>query len=82
MAVMRNRKGKGDVEWRIPGRKKPIAYSTKAVSDLIALLAIEYGGTIREIQERIVYDHEAKGVLQTYVDHGCGGQIAAEWFNY
>ena len=78
---MAQRKSKGDVEWRSPGRKTPIAYSTKATSDLIAVLA-EQGGTIREVQSRINYDQEAKVVLQAYIDRGYGDVEARQWFKY
>lgn len=64
-------KTKGDVQWHIPRRKRPIVYSTVAASNLIAALA-EQGGTIRELQSRINYDQEAKDVLQAYIDHGYG----------
>ena len=72
---------KGDVLWLIPGRKKPIAYSTRATSDLIAVLA-EDGGTISEIQPRINYDEDAKAVLQAYIDRGYGDIEAKQWFKY
>lgn len=75
------RKSKGDVSWHVPGRKTPIAYSTKATSDLIAVLA-EQGGTIREVQSRINYDQEAKAVLQAYIDRGYGDTEARQWFKY
>lgn len=78
---MARAKLKGDVEWFVPGRKRPIAYSTRATSDLIAVLA-EEGGTIREVQTRINYDQEAKAVLQAYIDRGYGDQIASEWLKY
>lgn len=71
----------GDVHWHIPGRKKPIAYSTKATSDLIAVLAGD-GGTIAEVQRRINYDMEAKAVLQAYIDRGYGDVEARKWFKY
>ena len=77
---MAKRSRKGDVEWYVPGRKTPIAYSTKATSDLIAVLALEHGGTIHEVQAHITYNQEAKAVLQAYIDRGYGEQIAAEWF--
>ena len=79
--MARSRKRRGDVEWDIPGRKRPIAYSTLAASHLIALLA-EQGGTITEVRDRIIYDREAKAVLQAYIDKGYGGQVASEWFRY
>ena len=70
---------KGDVHWRVPGRKRPIAYSTKATSDYIVSLA-ENGGTIREIQSQVTYSPEAIEVLQKYIDLGYGDVVAREWF--
>lgn len=72
---------KGDVQWYVPGQKRPIAYSTKATSDLIAVLA-EEGGTIAEVLRRINYDTDAKSVLQAYIDHGYGDVEARKWFKY
>ena len=72
---------KGDVHWHIPGKKKPIAYSTKATSDLIGVLA-EDCETIQDVYNAINYDQEAKDVLQKYIDLGYGNQIAREWFRY
>lgn len=72
---------KGDVQWLVPNRKTPIAYSTKAASDLIVLLA-EEGGTIIEVQNKITYDAEAKAVLQAYIDRGYGNVEARKWFKY
>lgn len=69
------------MQWHIPGRKTPIAYSTVATSALIAVLA-ERGGTIREVQSRINYDQEAKAVLQAYIDRGYGDVEARQWFKY
>ncbi len=70
-----------DVEWHVPGKKKPIAYSSKATSDLIEALAEENpSATIREIFGKVNYDVEAKKVLQQYMDAGYGDQVASEWF--
>lgn len=76
---MAKTKSKGDVSWTVPKRKKPIAYSTKATSDLIAVLAQEYE-TITDVYNAINYDVEAKEILQKYIDLGYGNQIAREWF--
>lgn len=76
---MAKAKSKGDVSWTVPKRKRPIAYSTKAVSDLIVVLAQEYE-TIADVYNAINYDIEAKAVLQKYIDLGYGNQIAREWF--
>lgn len=76
---MPRRRSKGDVQWYIPGRKTPIAYSTAAAKCLIEVLA-EKGGTIREIQGCINYDQEAKAVLQAYIDRGYGDVQARQWF--
>ena len=72
-----------DVEWTIPGRKTPIAYSTKAVSDSIEVMADEYPtATIKELQEKFHYGPDEKKVLQRYIDAGYGDQVANEWFSY
>lgn len=78
---MPNARRKGDVRWHIPGRKKPIAYSTIATNDLIVLLS-EDGGTISEVQRKINYDAEAKAVLQAYIDRGYGDVEARKWFKH
>ena len=72
-----------DVEWHIPGKKTPIAYSTVATSDLIEILAENNPtATIKELIEEINYDEDAKKVLQQYIDAGYGDQVANEWFNH
>lgn len=72
---------KGDVCWSVPNKKKPIAYSTVATSNLIGLLAQECE-TIQDVYDAVVYDVEAKEILQKYIDLGYGSQIAREWFKY
>lgn len=72
-------KGKGDVHWTLPGKKKPVAYSTKATSDLIVLLAQEHD-TVQQVQNAINYDVDAKAVLQKYIDAGYGQEIANKFF--
>ena len=72
-----------DVEWWIPGKKTPIAYSTKAASDLIEALAEDNpNATIKGLLGQVTYDVEAKKVLQQYIDAGYGNQVANEWFNH
>ena len=73
------KKAKGDVAYRLPKKKKPIAYSTKATSDLIVVLAQEYS-TITDIYNAINYDQDAKDILQKYIEAGYGNAIAREWF--
>jgi hypothetical protein len=69
----------GDVEWyslkKSKGAKrgKILAYSTKASSDLIVMLAEENpDATIIELQKMINFDAEAEKVLQAYIDAGQG----------
>jgi predicted metal-dependent RNase len=73
------KKTKGDVAYRLPKKKKPIAYSTKATSDLIVVLAQEYE-TITDVYHAINYDQDAKDVLKKYIDLGYGDVVAREWF--
>jgi hypothetical protein len=74
-------KRKGDVHWFVPNKKKPIAYSTVATSDLIGLLSQECE-TIQNVYDAINYDEEAKEILQKYIDLGYGNEVAREWFRY
>ena len=76
---MARRNSKGDVTWHIPKRKRPLAYSTQATSDLIAALSTK-GRTIREVYAAITYDVEAKHILQLYIDKGYGDEAAENWF--
>ena len=57
--MAKRRNTKGDVAWYEPKRKRPIAYSTKATSDYIVLLA-ESGKTISEVYNLVNYNQEAK----------------------
>lgn len=72
-------KSKGDVHWMIPKKKRPIAYSTKATSDLIILLSNDYT-TIQKVHDAINYDQDAKDILQKYIDAGYGDQVASIFF--
>lgn len=70
-----------DVEWRIPNKKTPIAYSTRGDHGLIETLADEYPSyTISELLGELHYAPDARKVLQQYIDAGYGDQIASEWF--
>lgn len=70
---------KGDVHWRIPNRKTPIAYSTVATEDMILNL-MDKADTIQSLRDKIVYDVEAKKVLDAYISKGYGDIIACKWF--
>lgn len=70
-----------DVEWYLPGKKNPIAYSTVATSDLIEALSEQYpNATISQLMPAINYDVDAKKVVQQYIDAGYGDQVAYDWF--
>lgn len=73
--MAKRRAMRGDVYWYVLGRKTPIAYSTKAASDLIVALG-EDGATIQEIYDQINYDVEARAVLEKYIARGfCAIQV-------
>ncbi len=73
------KKTKGDVCWTSPGKKNPIAWSTKAISDLIVLLAQQHC-TIQQVHDAVNYNVEAKAILQKYIDAGHGQETAQKWF--
>ena len=66
------------VQWHVPKRKRPIAYSTKATSDIITTLMGNL--TIKELRERITYDVEVKQVLDEYIKRGFGDWLCREHF--
>lgn len=57
------------VEWYLPHRKRPFAYSTKATSDLIKVL-YEDVGSVEGVLKLINYDEDAKAILREYLKHG------------
>ena len=68
-----------DCQWSIPGRKRPIAYSTAAAQNLIVELSKD-GGMIKELRDSINYDVEARKVLDEYIKRGFGDVEAREFF--
>lgn len=76
--MFRNR----DVSWRIPNKKKPIAYSPQSISDFIVDLS-EKGGTISEIyrQSLNTYCYDAQDILKKYIDLGYGDVKASRFFH-
>lgn len=70
---------KGDVAWFIDNRKKPIAYSTVAVSEYISALANQ-GGSVNDLIGRVTWNFDAKNILQLYVKYGYGDTPAANLF--
>ena len=78
---MARKKIKGDVKCFVHGRKRPIAYCTLSANQTIAVVS-EDGCTIQEAYVRINYDHEAKDVLQKYIDLGHGGDKASDYFTF
>lgn len=77
--MAKKRSARGDVYWHIPGRKRSIAYSTVATSDLIVALG-EDGATIQEVYDRINYDVEARMILEKYITRGFGAVPAQQFF--
>jgi N12 class adenine-specific DNA methylase len=76
-----------DVTWTLPAgspnKATVVAYSTKATSDTIDVMADENPtATISQLRDLILYDQDAKKVLQQYIDAGYGDQVASEWFSY
>jgi hypothetical protein len=74
---MKKRKNIADVEWCIPKRKKPIAYSTIATRDAINCVA-ENGDALAEVRRKfdfLIYDKEAINVLDEYIKHGFGDWV-------
>jgi hypothetical protein len=68
-AIMKRRHDKGDVQWTLPGKTKPFAWSTTATSDLIAVLYEELGD-LQAVYNAINYDEDAKKIVGYYLYKG------------
>lgn len=75
---------KGDVEFYSPDKKKkkPIAYSTKATSDFLVLVAaMNPGATVKELREILtdkskwILNPDAVRVCDAYIEKGHGDYI-------
>lgn len=61
----------GDVSWFIPGRKRPVMYSTVATKDWIDMLtAADF--TIDQMWEASEMDADARKILDEYRKRGYG----------
>jgi len=77
--MSKNSQTKGDVEWYLPGEKKPFAHSTKATSDLIVMLSYMCK-TIGEVYQNINYDPDAKKIIEMYIACGYESENPENWF--
>ena len=72
-----------DIEYHIPGYKKPIAYSTKATADHLESIAEDNPtATISQIRKTELYDEEAYKVLDAYISNGLGNKTVGEMFTH
>lgn len=62
------KKNRLPVEWYLPNKKRPFAYSTVATSLVIKILYDEYKD-LRLVYDAINYDEEAKQIVKYYIDN-------------
>lgn len=72
-------KSKGAVQWYLPKKKRPMAYSTVATSDLIGYLAQEHE-TVQDVYNAINFDNDAKAILMKFIDAGYADHRARDLF--
>lgn len=76
---------KGDVCWFVQNRKKPVAWSTRAVANLIYALADD-DDTIQSLRDKFgtifIPDHEAENILDIYIRRGFGNLVIKKTFHY
>ena len=79
---MSRKKSLGDVLWWLtPKSKRPFAYSTKAIRDLIECLSNDFD-TVQEIYDNINYCDEGKKILQKYIDTGYENKKWKDFINW
>jgi N12 class adenine-specific DNA methylase len=72
-----------DVQYFVPGKKTPIAYSTISDRDLLGVLADAHpDATISDLRDYINYGEEAKRIVDAYVANGYGDENANKYFTY
>ncbi len=71
-----------DVEYRVPGRRRPVTGSTKATRDFLALVheqnpraTITELRTILTDRSKWLFNPEAGGVLDAHIRAGFGGAV-------
>lgn len=71
-----------DVEYHVPGRKRRVAGSTKAVSDFLVIIHEENpAATIEQIKaiisdrQKYIPNYDAIAVLDAHIQAGYGGYI-------
>lgn len=79
---MAHRFSKHDVEYHVPGRKRPVSCSTRATSDFLAIVHEDHpGATIEELRDMIsdrsqfIPEPEALKVLDDHIKAGYGSNI-------
>lgn len=60
----------GDVEWRLPNKRKPFAYSTKAESNTICVLLEEFGSMDKILESKCFINDNERVIIQAFVDAG------------
>lgn len=67
-------KKKPAVEWYLPGKKKPFAYSTISESDGITILLHDHGNLSNVLiaynNDSIILSENEVFIIKTFVDHG------------
>jgi N12 class adenine-specific DNA methylase len=70
-----------DVQYYVPGKKTPIAYSTISDRDLLSVLAEDNPtATISELRSYINYSEDAKRIIDAYIANGYGNENAKQFF--
>lgn len=61
---------KGCIQWYLPNKKKPFAYSTKAEADAIRTLLEDFGDLRYILLVELILSPQERLIMQTYVDNG------------
>lgn len=71
-----------DVKYYVPGRKRPVAGSTKGISNFLVMVHEKYPtATIEQLREiitdkrRYITSPDAVRVLDAHIDKGYGGSV-------
>lgn len=68
--MAKRRYAQGDVQWFLPNKKKPFAYSTVAESDAIKSLLQEFGDLKTALMAGRILSEKERLIMEVFVEHG------------
>lgn len=60
----------GGTLWHVPNRKRPVAQTTSASSQLVAMLVEDGARTFAEVKAQVAFDPDVEALCDIMAEHG------------